>query len=283
MITFRTFTTADIPAGLSLCRIAGWNQIENDWKTFLKADAASSSVAIDQYGGIAGTVGTIRYSSFSWIGMLLVHPDFRRRGIGSALLQEAMRIIGTNTTSRLDATPAGREVYLKLGFLDQYSLARMVRDNPAVEKKFLTVTNIRKLTSNDLNTIKDWDERVFGANRNFLLSSILSSETSSAWIYEKDNSIRGYAFCRAGHDFSYAGPLVADDIEVAILLLTKILDQTKGKKLAIDIPESSAKWRTYLESIGFVQQRRFIRMYQGNHPGDGVLTDTYAIGGPEYG
>ena len=45
-------------------------------------------------------VTTIRYgNTVGWIGMVLVHPDFRRLGIGSKLLREAIaylqaRIIG---------------------------------------------------------------------------------------------------------------------------------------------------------------------------------------------
>lgn len=283
MITFRTLTTVDIPAALSLCRIAGWNQVADDWKTFLNADPESSRVAVDPAGRIAGTVTTIGYSAFSWIGMLLVHPDFRRMGIGSSLLEEAMRIIGPKITSRLDATPAGREVYLKLGFKDQYSLARMVCSDPIHQRSLTIDQNIRKLTMDDLPAVKEWDAVAFGANRDFLLSMMLSSETTGAWIFEEHKKIKGYALCRRGHDFSYAGPLVAGTIGVAIALLSEILDHTRGQKLAIDIPESQGKWKSHLESIGFVQQRPFIRMYRGIHPGDGILDETFAIAGPEYG
>ena len=36
MITFRQMESADIPAGLSLCRAAGWNQLSRDWELFLR-------------------------------------------------------------------------------------------------------------------------------------------------------------------------------------------------------------------------------------------------------
>ena len=36
MIAYREMTPDDIPAGLNLCRLAGWNQLARDWELFLQ-------------------------------------------------------------------------------------------------------------------------------------------------------------------------------------------------------------------------------------------------------
>src|SRR5690349_4279254 len=127
MIEYRKMTLGDIDAGLSLCRSAGWNQLENDWKLFLTLSPDGARVAIDETGKVIGTVTTISYEyHFSWIGMVLVDPEKKRQGIGTHLLREALRVLENMDTIKLDATPAGREVYLKLGFVDEYMLSRMV-------------------------------------------------------------------------------------------------------------------------------------------------------------
>src|SRR5687767_7229039 len=121
----------DIPAGLRLCRLADWNQIAADWRFFLASSPRGCRVAVDDMGDVVGTVATIAYgSAFSWIGMVLVDPEHRRAGIGTRLLHEALALLGDETTARLDATPAGRHVYVPLGFCDEYELQRMVRLKP---------------------------------------------------------------------------------------------------------------------------------------------------------
>ena len=109
-------TTADIPAGLRLCRAAGWNQLESDWLCFLESSPGGCAVA-EGHNGVAGTVATLRYEQkFSWISMLLVDPGMRHRGVGSLLLCEALRILEDMETVRLDATPAGKMVYDKFEY-----------------------------------------------------------------------------------------------------------------------------------------------------------------------
>src|SRR5438309_2293442 len=113
MISYRNMTPGDIPTGLALCRAAGWNQVARDWQLFLRCSPQGCLVAVDN-GRVAGTVATINYQHcFSWIGMVLVDPTCRRQGIGLQLLKEALRILQNAQTIKLDATPAGHEVYLK--------------------------------------------------------------------------------------------------------------------------------------------------------------------------
>src|SRR6266581_4104988 len=128
-------TSDDIAAGLRLCRASGWNQLESDWRCFLElnpegcrvveSDSAESDNAefgrVESDRRVAGTVATLRYEEkFSWVSMLLVDPEMRHRGIGSLLLGEALRLLEDMETIRLDATPAGKLVYDKFGFVDEY-------------------------------------------------------------------------------------------------------------------------------------------------------------------
>ena len=116
----------DVPAGLSLCRAAGWNQTVEDWELFLKLSPEGCRVAVDEGGQVMGTVTTVRYEDrFSWIGMVLVDPMRQRQGIGIQLLRESLQVLCEDDTVKLDATPAGRHIYLQLDFTDEYFLSRM--------------------------------------------------------------------------------------------------------------------------------------------------------------
>lgn len=121
MIRYRQMNFDDIPAGLLLCRAAGWNQVSRDWELFLNTNAPGTRVAYDdETGNVVGTVATLQYQNrFSWIGMVLVDPAFRKQGIGQKLMEEAIAVLPPETTIKLDATPAGRDVYKKLHFVEE--------------------------------------------------------------------------------------------------------------------------------------------------------------------
>src|SRR5688572_15404910 len=157
MIEYREMKENDIDAGLALCRSAGWNQLENDWKIFLELNPHGSRVATDENGKVIGTVTTIIYEDhFSWVGMVLVDPSRKRQGIGTQLLQVALEILSLQETVKLDATPAGREVYLKHGFRDEYTLCRML----AMDIPELPRCNVTPTTQTDLPLIFQKDKEV---------------------------------------------------------------------------------------------------------------------------
>ena len=81
----RPMTKDDIPEGMRLKSASGWNQTADDWRMYIDADGSGCWIA-EYDGAVAGTVSTISYGGrFSWIGMMLVDPAYRRQGIGGSL------------------------------------------------------------------------------------------------------------------------------------------------------------------------------------------------------
>src|SRR5215813_13986469 len=106
----RTMTKTDIPAGMRLKDVSGWNQTEHDWHRFLNASPSGCFVA-EANGEVIGTAATISYEDkFAWIGMVLVDPGHRGKGIGTHLLERAVKYLDTakTPTVKLDATPLGK-------------------------------------------------------------------------------------------------------------------------------------------------------------------------------
>src|SRR5690348_1859424 len=109
--------SADLLGALGIGERAGWNQTEADWQRLLALSPEGCFVATSS-GELAGTVTTIQYGrSLAWIGMMLVDPRFRRRGIATALMDRAIAYLRERRveTIALDATDAGRAVYTSLG------------------------------------------------------------------------------------------------------------------------------------------------------------------------
>src|SRR5207253_338766 len=89
-------------------------------------------------GSCGGPAGGIvprlkRYGRAGWVGMVLVDPEFRRRGVATALMGAALDHLRRRgvTTVKLDATPAGRSVYERLGFEPESLLRRWAGEAPA--------------------------------------------------------------------------------------------------------------------------------------------------------
>jgi GNAT superfamily N-acetyltransferase len=282
MLTYRPMQIGDIPTGISLCRAAGWNQLGEDWELFLRQSPTGCRVAVDDAGIVRGTVATIQYEDrFSWIGMVLVDPAWQRRGIGRQLLNEALSILHDLQTVKLDATPAGRELYVKLGFQDEYTLYRMECKRVSAVRE--PHTQSRAIKSSDLPAILAIDREVFGANREALLASSLARCPELAWLVENSNEIVAYCFGRPGQRFAHIGPVVARDInsakEVALAALAHVEDQP----VIIDALPNSSGWTNWLASIGFTNQRPLIRMYRGTNAHPGIPANQFAILGPEFG
>jgi GNAT superfamily N-acetyltransferase len=281
-IFFRTMRPHDIEAGLRLCRSARWNQTSRDWEMFLQLGPAGCRVAVKDEA-VIGTVTTVRYEDrFSWIGMVLVDPAERGRGIGTRLISEALEVLKDMPSIKLDATPAGCEVYRKLNFVDEYRLSRMERvapcdglmqpDNPA-----------RPMTKEDLPAIAILDRRVFGAERRVILEWMFDGAPEYAWVIEREGQIAGYTFGRHGFNFEHLGPVVAHDQETARRLVAACVGRPAGRKFILDASHHEPDWRVWLASIGFNEQRPFIRMFYRDNPYPGLPAKQFGILGPEFG
>ena len=162
-LRLRLLTRADLAFADSIRALAGWNQTTDDWQRFLTIEPDGCFLA-EWNGAPAGTATTTVYGpELAWIGMVLVHPDFRRRGIGRALLQrciEYLRVRGVRCL-KLDATPLGKKVYDDLGFKDEWTLTRWecakCRPRPTVFD-----SRIRTWRNSDARGIDRLDSAVFG-------------------------------------------------------------------------------------------------------------------------
>ncbi|MGH2649218.1 MAG: GNAT family N-acetyltransferase [Ginsengibacter sp.] len=280
MIVFRPMTDNDIAAGMVLCRAAGWNQLARDWEILLHLNPDGCRVATIN-NKVIGTVTAIRYEKFfSWIGMVLVDPAFRGRGTGMQLLDEALRVLQNEETIKLDATPAGRKLYLKLNFVDEYHLSRMSTIAPAKE---LTVSIARPIQKEGIATIANFDREIFGADRQSLLGWMLIGAPELAFMVEEKNEIEGYCLGRHGHDFTHIGPVVARNFEVAKDLVSAALFNCIDQPVILDAMHFNPEWMEWLRSISFTEQRPFIRMYRGRNKFPGLPEKQFAILGPEFG
>jgi GNAT superfamily N-acetyltransferase len=271
-MTIRPMTPRDLPAGLDLCRLSHWNQLADDWRHFLK-----SAWLAEHDSAPLGTVALLDYGPFTWLSMMLVHPDHRRSGIGSRLLAAALD--GTTAACiRLDATPAGEPLYRRFGFVPEYPLARATITCAGA----IPPSAVTPMANADIPEVFALDAAVFGADRTAILAGFHRSAPELAALVRNRTTLRGYCFGRPGHLYPQMGPIVADSPGVARELVTYCLAAHRGM-MAIDIPLHSPEWLTWLEAAGFTIERPFLRMRRGENRHAGMPERQFAIAGPEFG
>lgn len=273
-------TTADIPGGLRLCRASGWNQLARDWEHFLDVSAAGARV-LDRQGHIVGTVATLRYGPVGWLAMVLVDPAERRHGFGSRLLSVGLDLLADVQSVRLDATPAGEGMYRTRGFVEQARLSRMTGIMLG-DVRSGRLSGIRPMTPADLARVAAWDAEAFGLDRRALLYWLHAGAPEYAWIALQGDRLAGYALGRHGFDFEHLGPIVAQSATVATELAGTCLGRHAGRPFVIDAFRHAPEWVQWLESIGFREQRPFIRMSR-ELVTFGLPARRFASAGPEFG
>jgi GNAT superfamily N-acetyltransferase len=272
-------TMADIPAGMRLKDIAGWNQTPADWERFLRASPEGCFV-VECAGQVVGTVTTIAYEGrFAWIGMVLVDPDFRGRGIGTMLLEKAIAYLDAAgiPTLKLDATPQGKPLYEKLGFASEYEIERWVL------RRSTSAAVVAPPADSDLAEVLALDREVFGASRSPLLQSLRECAPELTSVVRGHAEIAGYAFGRRGSRADHLGPWVARDESVARQLLETFLQRSSRETVFVDCLKDNPWARPMLRACGFEFARPLTRMYRGPNAHPGRPEWLCAALGPEFG
>jgi GNAT superfamily N-acetyltransferase len=275
----RVMTAADIPDGMRLKEIAGWNQTRGDWDRFLRASPAGCFVA-EREGRVVGTAATIAYEGrFAWIGMVLVDPVARGQGVGTQLLEKTIEYLdGRGIPSmKLDATPQGKPLYEKLGFVSEYEierwqLKRVPAPNALLEGNIMEVEEVLQL-----------DRKIFGADRGELLRSVAQEAPEFALQTRREGRLTGYAFGRKGSRADHLGPWVAQDKISARSILDEFLRRS-SQPLVFDDAVKPNPWAIgLLRDHGFEFARPLTRMVRGRNDFPGRPGLQCGVLGPEFG
>ena len=277
----RPLAAGDLAGAQALVAEAGWNQNAADWRIFLEL---GSAIAVEGgEGRLAATAATLPYpSGFGWISMVLVAQAFRRRGIATRLLArciESLRAAGMVPV--LDATPAGREVYKPLGFLDGWPIQRWRRsgDVPAAPA---APRGVRAMREDDWPSVLGLDAEAFGCDRAPLLSRLKKRCESFSCVAEQGGRLRGFLLGREGRIATQLGPIVAADADAATALAAWAAARVPSPVIvdALERHEPFARW---LAANGFAKERPYTRMALGRDTLFGDPGRTLAIAGPELG
>ncbi len=225
-----------------------------------------SCLALDCNGVLVGTTTLVCYGSqLAWLGMVLTHGDYRRRGFARRLVSYALELAGARRieTVKLDATPIGLPLYEELGFRAEQPVERWRGRGGSALK--------RSLPPNPAGWV---DGDAFPADRSKLLQQLISR---NATLTCED----GYLLQRAGARARYLGPCVARTPAAAEALLESGLAH-QNELFFWDLLPSNTEAVHLATRLGFERDRQLVRMSRGKKLEESH-EKIYAIAGFEFG
>jgi ribosomal protein S18 acetylase RimI-like enzyme len=282
----RQMTIDDLPLGMRLKEQAGWNQVQGDLRRLLAMQPDGCFVA--EWGGApVGTAVGCVFGSVAWIAMVLVDEAVRGRGIGKALVEHAVAFVDAQgaTSVRLDATPLGRAVYEKIGFVPQYELVRYAGTlGPhACQPRASSAApvSLRVARTQDQEAIFALDYTVTHTDRQKFLARLFHERPAQVHVVDRESEIDGYLTTRPGSVAVQLGPCIAN-AEAGERLLGDACRRLAGAHIFLDVPCSHDRACRFAEAAGLEEQRRLTRMCRGVEIREEVPR-LWASSGPELG
>jgi len=235
-ITFDAFTPAHLDGALRLSREAVWPHRREDWHLLLRL--GRGVVALSR-GAVVGTALATRFGAVAMANMIIVDARMRGRGLGRQLLTRAMDWVDLPEW-RLTATKDGLPLFEKLGFI---ATDRVLQHQGLPVAQVLS-GGVDWASAADRPAIQALDRQATGANRAALIT-ILMHEGRMALV-RKGAGVVGYACLRRFGRGEVVGPVVAETVETAHLLLGFLFAQAPRGFLRVDTTESAglAPWLT---------------------------------------
>lgn len=262
----------DVSAGFALSEEAGWNQTAEDWSLLIRLGRAFGIPGSE--GRLVATGLALPYpSAFGWIGMVIVHGPYRQRGLATRLMERSIaELRDRGLVPFLDATPAGRPVYERMGFRAVEPLTRW-RGRGGGPRAHDTQQLV------DIAEIAELDRAAFGADRSAVLADLLARKGA---VSLRDPAGDGFLLARTGRTARYVGPVVARETGTALRLLESALSEISGP-VVVDVPDRQEEVTGLLADRGFEPERPFTRMALDQDRGFGDPALVRAIAAPELG
>jgi hypothetical protein len=253
-------TRAELDVALDWAAAEGWNPGLHDADAFHAADPLGFFIALLD-GEPAGCIASVAHGrSFGFIGLYIVRPEFRGRGLGLRLWQAGLAYLGGRTVG-LDAVPAQEENYAGWGFRPAYRSIRY--RGRGVGSRSAGVVNLAHVP---LDEVLAYDREVFPAPRPEFLRWWVRPPRGAALGLVRGGRLAGYGVIRACRQGFTIGPLCADDAAGAEALFEVLARQAAGADVFLDVPEANPAGVALARRRGMDVVFETIRMCRGEPP-----------------
>lgn len=276
MTTYRTATLSDLSLILDWAADEGWNPGIDDAQAFLAADPAGFYVAVDQQDEPVASVSVVNHTAdFAFLGLYIVRPEFRGRGIGLGLWRHAMQHSGSRTVG-LDGVEAQQENYRASGFAYWGATTRFTgRLTERIGQ------DIRPAAPQDISTLIQIEGAASGVSKpDYLRPWLIGSGTRATFVKHDQSGSASFCTIRSCQTGAKIGPLVATNVDVARELIAHAAAGVSGP-ISMDVPNTSTALAEMCLTLGWQPGFQTARMYKGAF--DGAAHRCFAVTSLELG
>jgi GNAT superfamily N-acetyltransferase len=267
-IRLREITSTDLPACHVLSQAVEWPHRLADWE--LAFQCGKGWVA-ESAGKVIGSALYWQWgSTYSTLGLVIVSPDCQGRGVGKALLN-AVLVQLEGTTVRLHATPEGKPLYEKLGFVTTGSVCQhQHRELPTLAAPMLSGDcQFRRLTAENATTLAELDALSSGMQRAVLYQALFDAANlphiEKTLMLTRNGQPAGFSMLRKFGRGYTIGPVIADNLDDAKCLVAQLLNESAGQFVRLDV-EGASGLSEWLEELGLPCVDRPTTMYKQGGP-----------------
>lgn len=281
----RPLTRDELDVVLSWAVDAGWNPGLHDADALWAADPdALWGVEVD--GMLVGAGATVRRGSRAGgVGLLLVEPSHRSRGIGSLtfpfLVDGALSRLEAGAGLVLDCPESYQDFCERFGFVPVRRVARSTAV-ATLGRRGPYTGQLRALAQLPFDRVVAYDAKFSGGERpDFLRAWMTPKGGLGLGAYEAGWLI-GMAILRPAHDGYRIGPFYAESRDIAEDLFVALSGTVVGQKLVLDVPLEDPDIVAFASSKGFTLAAQAVHMQLGQVV-EGPREQVYGESTLEYG
>jgi ribosomal protein S18 acetylase RimI-like enzyme len=263
-INFRKMHQEDLQEIIAWAAKEGWNPGIYEVEALYAADPKGYYL-LEMGKKIIAALAIVRYTEqFSFLGMYIVHPEYRNNGYGKLLWDLVITDYQYCSVIGLNSVREQIKRYEKAGFELAHSNTRWC--GKATGTKNLLLKNTKDITIMPPTSVKaliEYDTTFFYAPREAFLSKWLTMPNSHTRIAVKDGSILGYGVISQAICGYKIAPLLANNSTIAECLYTALsLCIQKGSIIFIDTPNYNLAAIDFLRQLGLEKVFDTFRMYK---------------------
>ena len=226
----------------------GWGDIV-PWFDYYTKSSFCFPIKVNINNECVGIGTTIIHNEVAWLAHIIVHSDFRCRGIGLKIVQSLIKIAKDNhcSTIYLIATELGEPIYKKVGFITETDY--LVYKN-VVKKDWEVSKNICQYEERHKTHFANFDREISGENRMKHLEEYLAN----SFVYHQEDNVKGYYLPTLGEG------LIIAETEISGIELLKLHLQNNDR---IVIPKENLVAQKFLQEVGFENVKSIKRMRLG--------------------
>lgn len=257
-LEFRTAKRDELETVLSWAKSEGWNPGADDADLFYAADPGGFHVAtLDER--VIGTMSLVRYGNGNgFLGLFIVHPDFRGRGYGRALWDSVLATQSLDSIG-LDGVVAQQANYAESGFVFSHRNLRFVVEGLPFE----TEPQEEEPVSGE---ILDALKASYPVPRNGFNKLWWAHPRHVRAVKRRDGRVAGLGVARRCAAGWKIGPLIAQDELSADHVFRRLAAAAQGQQVVLDVPEPNAAAIRLAERYGMKVVFETARMVRGTFP-----------------